>query len=224
MPRLGPAAGTMSAVLGRPPRAPRSHPVKPGAQGPGLEKGTTASRKPTGAPRATGPDEAWRTTRGHEARQRGTPPATTKAHGQMPSSNGRQVPQTRRARAIRKKHGKRTGAKQHQPPYRRTCARQAANAAPAGYGTAAVRMDACAPGGYPAPAGYEQPPSGWTSVRPEGTQPLRATNSSRPDGRVSAPQRGPAHATHSATHRAGAPVNRSQVPQYTAQHTGRAHW
>ena len=28
---------------------------------------------------------------GHEARQRGTPPATTKAHGQVPSSNGRRV-------------------------------------------------------------------------------------------------------------------------------------
>ena len=31
---------------------------------------------------------------------------------------------------------------------------------------AAVRMDECAPGGYPAPAGYEQPPSCWTSARP----------------------------------------------------------
>ena len=40
---------------------------------------------------------------------------------------------------------------------------------------AAVRMDECAPGGYPAPAGYEQPPSGWTCVRPEGTQHLPAT-------------------------------------------------
>ena len=28
---------------------------------------------------------------------------------------------------------------------------------------------------YPAPAGYQQPPSGWTCVRPEGTQPLPAT-------------------------------------------------
>ena len=36
-------------------------------------------------------------------------------------------------------------------------------------------MDECAPGGYPAPAGYEQPPSGWTCVRPEGTHPLPAT-------------------------------------------------
>ena len=35
--------------------------------------------------------------------------------------------------------------------------------------TAAVRMDECAPGGYPAPAGYEHPPSGWTSEGPAET-------------------------------------------------------
>ena len=167
LPWRGPAAGTMSPVLGRPPRAPRSHPVKPGAQAPGVGKGTTASGKPTRAPRATGPDEAPRTTRGHEARQRGTPPATTKAHGQVPSNNGGQVPQTRRARTTRTK-----------PRHRNRC-----QATPA-----AVRTDECAPGGYPAPTGYEQPPSGWTSGRPEGTQPLQATNSRRLDGRVSAPQ------------------------------------
>ena len=155
----------MSPVLGRPPRAPRSHPVKPGAQAPGVGKGTTASGKPTGAPRATGPDEARRTTRGHEARQRGTPPATTKAHGQVPSHNGRRVPQTRTARTTRT-----------EPRHRNRC-----QATPA-----AVRMDECAPGGYPAPTGYEQPPSGWTSARPEGAQPLPATNSRRPDGRVRA--------------------------------------
>ena len=90
--------------------------------------------------------------------------------------------------------------------------------------TAAVRMDVCAPGGYPAPAGYD---------------------SRRPDGRVSAPQRrpaqqhntpsghtgeeepgGPGHRTRKTTHQAGTPVNRSQVAQDTAhatQHTERAH-
>ena len=155
----------MSPVLGRLPRAPRSRPVKPGAQGPGLEKGTMTSGKPTGAPRATGPDEAWRTTRGHEARQRGTPPATTKAHGQVQSHNGRCVPQTRRARTTCT-----------EPWHRNRC-----QVTPA-----AVRMDECAPGGYPGPGGYEQPPSRWTSARPEGTQPLPATNSRRPDGRVRA--------------------------------------
>ena len=36
--------------------------------------------------------------RGHEARQRGTPPATTTARGQVPSQNGHRVPRTREAR------------------------------------------------------------------------------------------------------------------------------
>ena len=40
-------------------------------------------------------------------------------------------------------------------------------------------------GSQPLPA-TEQPPCGWTSARPEGTQPLPATNSRRPDGRVRA--------------------------------------
>ena len=150
----------MRPVLGRPPRAPRSHPVKLGAQAPGVKKVTTAS----GAPTATGPDEAPRTTRGHKARQRGTPPATTKAHGQVPGNNGRRVPRTRRVRTTR-----------NEPRHRRCQATPAA-----------VWMDECAPGGYPAPAGYKQPPSGWTSARLEGTQPLPATNSRRPDGRVRA--------------------------------------
>ena len=35
---------------------------------------------------------------GHEARQRGTPPATTMAQGQVPSHNGHRVPRTREAR------------------------------------------------------------------------------------------------------------------------------
>ena len=74
----------------------------------------------------------------------------------------------------------------------------------------------------PLPA-TEQLPSGLMRVRLEGTQPLPATNSGRPDGRVSTPQRRPAHATHSTTHRGSTPVNRSQVAQDTAQHTGRAH-
>ena len=64
-----------------------------------MRKGTTASGKLTGAPTATRPDEARRTTWGQEARQRGTPLATTTAHGQVRGNNGRRVPQTRTARA-----------------------------------------------------------------------------------------------------------------------------
>ena len=90
LPRQGPAAGTMSPVLGRPPRAPRSHPVKPGATAPGVGEGTTATGKPTGAPRATGPDEEWRTNAG----PRGTPERHAAGHN----------------------HGTRTGAKPQRPP------------------------------------------------------------------------------------------------------------
>ena len=73
-----------------------------------MGKGTTTSGKPTGAPRATGPDEARRTTRGQQACQRGTSPATTKTHGQVPSNNGQRVPQTRAARTTRKEARHRT--------------------------------------------------------------------------------------------------------------------
>ena len=102
----------MSPVPGRPPRAPRSRPVKPGAKALGVGKGTTATEKPTGAPRATGPDEARRTTRGQEARQRGTPPATSTAQDQVPRKNGRRLPQTRTARATpaQPRHGRRCQA------------------------------------------------------------------------------------------------------------------
>ena len=88
LPRQGPAAGTMSPVLGRPPRASRSRPVTPEATALGVEEGTTATGKTTGAPRATGPDEARRTTAG----SRGTPKRLATGHS----------------------HGTRTGAKQRQ--------------------------------------------------------------------------------------------------------------
>ena len=90
LPRQGPAAGTMSPVLGRPPRAPRSNPVKLGATASGLEEVTTATGKPTGAPRATGPDEERRTNAG----LRGTPERHAAGHN----------------------HGTRTGPKRQRPP------------------------------------------------------------------------------------------------------------
>ena len=80
----------MSPILSRPPRAPRSSPVNPGAQAPGSGKGTTASEKLTGAPRATRPDKARQT----KARPRGTPERHAAGQNQ----------------------GTRTGAKQQRPP------------------------------------------------------------------------------------------------------------
>ena len=60
-------------------------------------------------------------TRGHEARQRGTPPATTTARGQVPSHNGHRVPRTLEARSTHEepRHGTRC---QGQPgPHARAC-------------------------------------------------------------------------------------------------------
>ena len=131
-------------------------------------------------------------TRGQEARQRGTPPATTKAHGQVPSNNGRRVPQTRRARTTRNepRHRNRCHAtpaalrtdvcapgsepslcrlRNSRRPGGRVCARRVPS--PCRLRTAAVRTDECAPGRYPAPAGYEWPLSGWTSERPRSDAP-----------------------------------------------------
>ena len=94
------ASGRHNEPGSRPASAcPAQPPINTGAKAPGMGKRTTASGKATGAPRATRPDEARCTTRGHEARERGTPPATTRAHGQVPGNNGRRVPQTRTVRA-----------------------------------------------------------------------------------------------------------------------------
>ena len=66
----------MSPVLGRPPRAPCSRPVKPGATALRVGEGTTATGGPTGAPRATGPDRARRSNAG----PRGTPERHAAGH------------------------------------------------------------------------------------------------------------------------------------------------
>ena len=205
----------MSPVLGRPPRAPRSHPVKPGAQDPGVGKGTTASE--------SRPE--------HHAGPQGKPERHTADHNQ----------------------GTRTGAKQQWPPgaanlesahnTQRTTAREQVPSNTSRRPDGRVRTPQRA---QSLPA-TEQTPSRWRSARPEGTgplpptksrgpdgqvrtrqqtQPLPATNSRRQDGRVCAPQRRPAQATHSTTHGASTPVNRGQEAQDTAhrtQHTERLH-
>ena len=90
LPRQGPGAGTMSPVLGPPPRAPRGCPVKPGARTSGVREGTTATGKPTGARRATRPDEARRTRAGPP----GTPesPAAGHDHGTGPGAKQQRPP------------------------------------------------------------------------------------------------------------------------------------
>ena len=88
--RQGPAARTMSPVPGRPPHALRSGPVNPGARAPWVREGTTATKKPTEARRAIGPDEGRHTNAG--------PQGTPDRHAAGP------------------RQGTRTGAKQLRPP------------------------------------------------------------------------------------------------------------
>ena len=171
------ASGRHNEPGSRPASACRAQPPsKSGDASPRLGKGTTSSGKRTGAPRGTGLDKARRTTQGHKVRQRCTPPATTKAHGQVPSNNGHRVPQTRTARTTRNK-----------PQHANRCQPT----------PAAVGIDVSAPGSEPSPCrllngrrpdgrvrarkrdrplpATKQVPSGWTCARPEGTQPLPAT-------------------------------------------------
>ena len=92
--------------------------------------------------------------------------------------------------------------------------------APAGYETAAVRMEVCAPRGYTAPAGYDKPPCRWTSARPVATPRTRKT-AHQERAPVNGRQVAIEHRTCNTTHRAGTPLNRSQVAQDTAQTTRR---
>ena len=94
--RQGPAAGTMSPVLGRPPRAPRSRPLKPWARAPGAG----GRHHCDGKANRSSESETWRRApiQGQEARPRGTLPATAKAQGRVPSNNGHWVPRSREAR------------------------------------------------------------------------------------------------------------------------------
>ena len=88
----------MSPLLGWPSRAPRSRPVY---TPPGWGK---APRRPESRPEHRERPDRTRhgaPTLGHEARQRGTPPATTKTQGQFPSRDGQRVPQTRAAHTTR---------------------------------------------------------------------------------------------------------------------------
>ena len=133
--------------------------------------------------------ESDRTGRGaaHHAGPRGTPERHAAGHNQGTRTGAKpqRLPGAANPESAPNRH--RTTAQEQVPSNtsRRPARRVHAWRVPSPYPlrTAAVRMNECPPGGCPAPTGYEQPPSGWTSARPEGTQPLPATNSRRPDGR-----------------------------------------
>ena len=195
----------MSPVLSRPSRAPRSPQESRERQPPGWGK---APRR-----RESRPEHRERPDRTRRGAPRGatrhareaTPPTTTQAHGQVPSSDGRQVQQTRRARTAR-----------NQPQHEDRCL-----ATPA-----AVRTDVCAPGSEPSPCRLRNSRHPDDMCAPGGhSQRTAATNSHRPDGRVHA-RRVPSHCRlRIATIRTDESAPRSDAPhtQPTAQHTERAH-
>ena len=93
------------------------------------------------------------------ARQHAPRHKTRHHHGKHPRPTTNEPPRTSPSPAV---------ATAQQPPSGWTCVHPAVNPAPAGYETAAVRMDVCAPGSEPSPC--------------------RLRNSRRPDGRVRARQ------------------------------------
>ena len=190
-PIAGPRAGTT--------RSEPSAPASAGASGRHNKPGSRlASACPAQPPSKAGGASPWGGERHHCDRKadRSTNSVRTgrgAAHHAWPRG-------TQKRHAAGRNQGTRTGAKQQRPPVAanpegRTTGNEPWHRNRCQATPAAVWMDECAPGGYSAPTGYEQPPSGWTSARPEGTQPLPATNGRPPDGRVSTPRRRPAHAT-----------------------------
>ena len=188
---------------------------------------------------------------------RGTPERHTAGHNQGTQTGTKQQRPPGAANPESAHNTHRTTA-QEQVPSKPSCRldeRVRTRRVPSTFGlrTAAVRMDECAPGGYPAPTGYEQPPSGWTSERsaatPDTRNTARATNSTAhrastpvnksqgaqdtytqrnpPSGHTGEQEpRGPGHRTRNTTHQAGTPVNRSQFAQdnaHATQHTEQAH-
>ena len=160
--------------------------------------------------------ESDRTGRGaaHHAGQRGTPERHAAGHNQGTQTGAKPQRPPGAAHPESAHNTQRTTAQEQVPSNtsRRLDGRVRARRVPSSYRlrTAAVRMDECAPGGYPAPTGYEQPPSGWTSERPAATPRLRNTT----------------RATQSTAHRASTPVYKSQAAQDTVhatQPTERAH-
>ena len=251
--RSEPSAPASAVVIGRH-NEPGS---RPASACPAQPPSKAGGASPGGGERHHGVGKAdWGTQRdqigggaAHHAGPRGTPERHTAGHNQ----------------------GKRAGARQQRPPdaaepesphnTQRTTARDQVPSNPSCclYGRVRALQRA------QRLLATKQAPSGWTSARAECTQPLPGMNSPRPNSRVSAQQRRPAHATpqtqptaqhierahrrtgaksprtphaqhntqrghtgeqdqsapghrtHNTTHRAGTPVNRSQVARDTAQ-------
>ena len=174
---------------------PAQPPSESRGESPGPGKSTTALGKPTGARSA-------RTERGgaHHAGPAGTPERGAAGNNQ----------------------GTRRGAKKQRPPDAAdpdsSHDTQQTTAEEQVLGNTSHRPDShvCTRQQNQPPPATEQPPSGWRSVRLDGSERLRATERHHPDGQVRAPQRQPAH---TAQHTKRTPGNRSQVAENTGHPT-----
>ena len=181
LPRTGPQPGANRARHGAK-RARQREGVSPRLRNSTPGQGARATRRPSRAARTT----TQNTTRPRQtaapddkraAKNKSKPrsPHSATAAVRMDVCAPGRVPNPCRLRNSRRPDG-RVCARQwtqpllatNQPPSGWPCVRPAVNPAPAGYETAAVRMDVCAPGSEPSPC--------------------RLQNSRRPDGRVCARQ------------------------------------
>ena len=216
--RSEPSAPASAGASGRH-NEPGSRPASACPAQPPSEAGGASPRggeRHHGVGKADGSTESDRTARGaaHHTGPRGTPERHAAGHNQGTRTGAKQQRPPGAANPESAHNTQRTTAQEQVPsntsrrPDGRVRARRVPS--PCRLRTAAVRMDECAPGGYPAPAGYEQPPSAWTSERPTATPRTRNT----------------ARATQSTAHRASTPVNKSQAAEDTVhatQPTERAH-
>ena len=207
---------------------PAQPPIKSGGGTPRGGKGHHGVGKADRSTKSNWTGEGATHHAGQKARQRGSPPATTKAHRHVPSNSGLGAANPDRAH-----NTQRTTARQQVPGNTRwTDGQLAASPAPTGYGTAAVadgQMRA-RQRGQPLPA-MKQPSSGCTSACPAGTQPLRlgiaavqmdncVPRSDAPHTQHNTPSahtleqepRGPGHRTHNTQHNTPSEHSGEQEP------------
>ena len=144
-------AGKARGEEPNPPPPTYTHPMEP--NGPARERVcpcacATARPGKERAPHAGQAGHTRSTARQHAPRHK-----TQHHHGKLPRPTTNEPPRTSRSPAV---------PTAQQPPSGWTCVRPAGYPTPAGYETAAVRTDVCAPGSEPSPCRLQ------TSSRPDG--------------------------------------------------------
>ena len=164
--RDNPIAGPRTGTTQREPSAPASAEASGRHNEPGSRPASACPAQPPSKAGGASPRVGEKAPRRRESRRE---------HRERPDQTRRGAPRgaTRHAREARRRP---------QPRHMDRC--QATTAA--GCRKPGERAQHATNHGTETGAKQHQPPSGWTSARPEGTQPLPATNSRRPDGRVRA--------------------------------------